>query len=236
LVATRCPKCATLGVFAAEDLDEVGRFLRCARCGTAWLARKFPDDLAAPAASPPARTASHGGTIIEGEVLKPGAGKAARRPRTPLKPYAMPPAPFAPRPSNRRLAVFGMTLTLIVLVGLAVPIVAAIPGLAGLFNAEGGLAIEKVKSASLRRGGIDTILVEGVLANHASHDVAVPAIRISLRTNAGGEVYSWEVEPTTTRLAPSESIGFRSALTNPVPGANQIAVSFVNRPLSIGMR
>ena len=50
MVATRCPKCATPGVFAAEDLDEVGRFVRCARCGTAWLARKFPGDLSALAA------------------------------------------------------------------------------------------------------------------------------------------------------------------------------------------
>src|SRR5205814_4635858 len=110
----------------------------------------------------------------------------------------------------RRLAAFGIALTAIVAIGLAVPIVAAIPGLAGLFSATDQLTLDGVKSESVRRGGVDTILIVGDLVNRTGRDLDVPAIRISLRTAMGGEVYSWEVEPTTARIGASETIGFRS--------------------------
>jgi predicted Zn finger-like uncharacterized protein len=238
-LATRCPKCATPGAFAADEIGEAGRFVRCPRCRTTWLARNIAGDVFGPAGSFPAPALRQPAPIIEGAVLKAARPRPApsAQPTAPAKPFVMPPPPFPPRPSNRRLAGLGIALTLVVILGLAVPIVAAIPGLAGLFNAGAGLTIEAVTSAALRRGGVDTIVVEGVLANHTERGVDVPAIRISLRTDAGGEVYSWQVEPTATRLAAGESIGFRSALTNPAPGADQIAVSLASRhPITIGMR
>jgi len=76
-----------------------------------------------------------------------------------------------------------------------------------------------------------------MLANHTSEESDVPALRISLRTELGGEVYSWVVQPATNRIAAHGSLGFRSALTNPVPGASQIAVTLLEaQPITVGMR
>ena len=239
----RCPKCGTPGGFAADEIGEAGRFVRCPRCRTTWLARNIRDDAFGRAGAHPPPAIRQPPKIIEGAVVRATRPRAqqtasANRPADPpARPFVMPPAPFPPRPNNRRLAALGIALTLVVILGLAVPIGAAIPGIASLFAPESGLTIEGVRSASLSRGGVDTILVEGSLANHTGRGVDVPAIRISLRSDAGGEVYSWQVEPTEMSLAAGETIGFRSALTNPSPGASQIAVSLAaRRPITIGMR
>jgi len=249
-VATRCPKCAEPPGFAAEEVGEAGRFVRCSRCGTSWLARRYPADVFS-RGSRRVPMLSRKPPIIEGEILPPldpGQASSARTINPPIAdigpiPAAgrkaaarLVPAPVARR-SGRRLIAVGLALSLLVVGGLAIPIAGAIPGVADLFATRQGLDFEQVKSASLRRGGSETLLVQGQLVNHGSHEVAVPAIRISLRTASGNEVYSWLVEPAATRLAAGQSLEFRSALTNPVPGAEDVALSFADRSvITVGLR
>ncbi len=209
---------------------------RCARCGTAWLARHVPGDVygAEAVASRPAPPRQS--LIIEGEVVA-----APRRPAyvavRPVPPAARPRAEIGRPPlSGRRLAGLGAAIGVAVLLALALPIAGAIPGLAGLFSSGDAIVLDQVTSSSQKVGGADVIMVEGELTNTTGGEMPVPAIRISLRTDDEGDAYSWLVEPSAMRLAAGASIGFRSALTNPVPGASRIAVSLAPREQRIGLR
>jgi hypothetical protein len=139
------------------------------------------------------------------------------------------------RPSARSLAAVGLGIVLVVAAALAIPIAGPFPGLAGLFS-EDGIALRAVKSSALQVEGSDAIVVEGELVNAGDHELPVPAVRISLQSELAGEVYSWLVEPTTTRLAAGGMIGFRSALANPVPGATRVALALAERAQQIGLR
>ncbi|HZP18782.1 MAG TPA: zinc-ribbon domain-containing protein [Bauldia sp.] len=245
-MATYCPQCSAPGLFAAETVGEAGRFVRCVRCGTVWLARRFANDVYGRPEGRALAVAARPRTIIEGEVIEAAPLRARQHRTTPPPPPASKGPgrtlrfddPPPPRTSNRRLAALGLVLTVIVIVGLAIPIIAAIPGFAGLFQADnGGLVIENVASAALQRGGVDTIIVQGTVVNRGRSAAPVPALRISLRTNQGGEAYSWDVQPAKLVLGPDESVSFRSALANPAPDAEQVAVDFAGpKPLAVSMR
>jgi predicted Zn finger-like uncharacterized protein len=43
VMTTACPHCAAPTAFSAEPVSSSGRMMRCARCGTSWLARLHPD-------------------------------------------------------------------------------------------------------------------------------------------------------------------------------------------------
>ncbi len=144
-------------------------------------------------------------------------------------------------PSDRRWlkgvgAVLGVAIAVFV---LGVPLVAALPELSpsGLPAESGQLAFDRVHSETMLNHGVKTLVVEGELVNRSDSDAAVPAIRVSLRSAGGAEVYSWLVEPTAAGLAPGRSIGFRSAIASPPAEASQVALRLAARENQIiGMR
>ena len=119
---------------------------------------------------------------------------------------------------------------------LRVPLVAALPQ-KGLPAEVEQLAFQRVHSETLVRNGVTTLVVEGELVNNSATDVVVPAIRVSLRSTAGAEVYSWLVEPDKAGLAPGGSIGFRSAVSAPPVDASKVTLKLAARQNQIiGMR
>jgi hypothetical protein len=134
---------------------------------------------------------------------------------------------------SRRLKAIGATLgVLVAAVVLRATIVAAFPDLSATAALAGGydhLDLQSVKSETLRIGTADTLLVEGEIVNRSDRDVLLPAVRVSLKGEDGQEVYSWLVEPAMAGLAPGKSIGFRSALASPPPGANRVTLHLAAR-------
>lgn len=228
-MTTRCPKCATPSAVAAGDLGAAGRMIRCQRCGTNWLARQIAGDVyRAPPIIARKPSPRRDPLIIEGELVLTARprSRSARR-------FEAPPAVIRrkspPWPLQRSLVVLVVGLVLIAAISATAPIVAALPGFSGIFTRTGGVAIEGLHSKAIRSRGGDAILVEGELVNSAAKTAAVPAIRISLRTEGADEVYSWVVEPAVASLAAGDAVGFRSVLANPVPGAVHVAASLIDR-------
>ena len=119
---------------------------------------------------------------------------------------------------------------------VVIPILTALPGLAGLFAGE-PIAFTGVRSTFLRSQDQDAIVVEGELVNTTDRTVGVPAIRISLRDAGSEEVFSWLVEPAAAELNAGASIGFRSAVASPVPGGEHVALSLASRTgVAVGTR
>jgi hypothetical protein len=137
---------------------------------------------------------------------------------------------------RRRLGPVLFALAVTIVAAFAAPTVTALPGVAEFFAAD-ALEFIGVRSTFLSVRGAPAILVEGELQNASGRAVAVPAIRISLRDAAGGEVYAWSVEPAVAALAAGGSLGFRSALAAPPPEGDHVALSFADRSGTIvGMR
>jgi predicted Zn finger-like uncharacterized protein len=229
----RCPKCKTPSLLSAGEVGEAGRLERCPACQTTWLARHFSktaNDFGRRDRRPVTRREP---LIIEGEFVPPirfesgfhgqgavgaGFGKSSSR-------------------AGRYGFFAGATALILMLIAvvLLTPAVSALPRLAGFASEEGSVALEAVSSKTVTLRGTEAILVEGNIVNRSDVDLDVPAIRIALKED-GSEVYSWLMEPTVQRVRAGETVGFRSAMASPRPGASQIALSLAARGDTAGER
>lgn len=114
-------------------------------------------------------------------------------------------------------------------------VVRAVPQTASLFRAIGlpvnlrGLAFDHVTTAEEQRNGVNILVVQGTIASTSRRPVSVPRLRFSVRSDGGHEIYAWTALPNRSRLAPGETMSFRSRLASPPPEARTIAVRFFTR-------
>jgi predicted Zn finger-like uncharacterized protein len=224
-MTVRCPQCATIAPLADEEIDAEGAMVRCRACGTRWLARRFDGD----PYSRPGIQRLNPADVVDALVIEhvgPGFERAAIPPRRA-------PAPAAGAPEGRRRGTPGWKAAgvalgaILAVVLLRSPIMAALPG--SLPDEVKSLQFTRVHSETLHRKGTSTLVVEGEITNRSAADVALPAIRITLRSPSGDPVSSWLVEPAVAGLAAGKSIGFRSALASPPPDAAQVTLDLAAR-------
>lgn len=193
--------------------------LRCRACGTRWLARVFDED---PYARKPIERMD-AGDIVDALVIEhvgPGFERAPVRARLP--------AAAAPKQDWRAWKIGGTVLgALVAIFLLRSPILAALPG--GLPDEVAALEFTSIRSETVHLSNGSTLIVEGEIVNRSAADIALPAIRITLRSPSGDPVSTWLVEPAVAGLGPGKSIGFRSALASPPPDAAQVTLDLVAR-------
>jgi hypothetical protein len=99
-----------------------------------------------------------------------------------------------------------------------------------------GLEIKLLRGALERGRNGQVLAVEGEISNRTAAAIDVPAVRVSLRSD-GTELYSWLVEPSTTRLDGGGALTFRSVLAAPPAGVDEVAFRLTERRDTIvGMR
>jgi predicted Zn finger-like uncharacterized protein len=228
-----CPNCATPSHIRAT-VGSSGRMVRCRQCGTTWLARAIDGD----PYQRRQRQAIAAPTDVADAIVIEHIGAGFKTPPPPLRRRARRRSPIA---ANRgAFKILGAALAVVVtIIVLRIPFVAALPQLAmaGLPDEVAKLEFQRVRSETVELRGVSTLFVEGEIVNRSDRDVALPAVRISLRSADGTEVSSWLVEPATAGLAAGRSIGFRSALASPPPAATQVTLKLAAREgQTIGLR
>ncbi len=228
-MAILCPSCAACQAISEETLG-AGRMLHCDWCGTRWIAR--------PHAENPFRRvafAAEPADVSDAVVIEHTAPGRGHQPASERRRRSAPP----PFPVDR-LWLKGLGIGVAVLAAffaLRVPLVAATLPQKSLAAEIERLAFQRVHSETLIKNGVKTLVVEGELVNTSASDVAVPAIRVALRSPTGAEVYAWTLEPTQAGLAPGASFGFRSAVSAPPANASQVTLKLAERENQIiGMR
>ena len=256
-MATACPHCAAPAKLSSEALDAGGRMMRCARCGTAWLARVHAEDHLGGEAGErhplPMRRPTR--PRFERVIDHVGPSFAQRPPRAakPARPAISARPAMSARPAvaanwtwPSRLFFFRTRLLGVwPSVTAAVTLVAIVAVLSlhwsGAMSDDGraqfaGLEIRLLRGAIEPAREGRALAVEGEIANRSDGELRVPAVRISLRSD-GSEVYSWLVEPTTTRLAAGRAVVFRSVLAAPPAGVDEVAFRLAEREDTvIGMK
>ena len=223
-----CPHCATPSDIRAA-VGATGRMARCRACGTTWLARVIDED----PYERRALAAAGAGDVSEAVVIEHiGAGFKPEAPRPHPRPSARPrlAALVASDGGALKILAAGLAVVLAVAV-LRIPFVAALPNLAppALPQDADQLEFQKVHSETVERQGAKALYVEGEIVNRSDRDIALPAVRISLRSPDGAEVQSWLMEPSIEGLAAGHSIGFRSAVASPSPVATQVTLKLAAR-------
>lgn len=245
-MAIVCPHCAAPAVTSAKTVDAAGRMLRCSRCGTNWMPRIHGSGHADQRSLPMARKAGrprfervidHADFKIPGKA-SPQAAKPEMRAR-PNEPK--------PNPSDRRyrgfatpaLTAWSSAVAVVLLVLVA--FVAFDPSVVGASPDDGaaqfsGLEVNLVRSTTRRVHTGQAVVVLGEIANRTNEEIAVPAVRLSVRSD-GEELYSWIVEPTRTQLAGGGAIQFHSLSAAPQAGFDEVAMRLVERQdISAGAR
>lgn len=214
-----CPSCATRYRVEPAALGEGGRRVRCARCGHVWRE-------AAPADSP--------------EPVAAGIAPAAERAEAAV---AAAPSAAAPRHRGRRRdwLAGGIAAGVVVaaVAGLVVArdeITRAWPPAARLYEAVGlaagaaeegrGLLIRDVVSERVLEGGVPTLLVRGAIENPTGRSRAVPALRATLKGEAGEELHRWTFTAPADALDAGQSTTFDDRLARPPDGAAGLSVRF----------
>jgi predicted Zn finger-like uncharacterized protein len=215
----RCPRCTSEQPFSAGSLDPRGEMVRCAVCGTRWLARPFEGLLP---------LADSKDTIAEAVVIDEEGPPFPQRQRRPSVARQLP--LWRGSLTDRRLKalgiIFGVVAAFFV---LRAPIVAALPETTGLPTGVGLLEFQRVHSETVRFGAVNTLYIQGEVVNRSPQHVALPAVEITLRSPSGAAITSWRVQLATDSLGAGRSIGFRSALAEPPPEATQVTLNLTER-------
>jgi len=92
-----------------------------------------------------------------------------------------------------------------------------------------GLQIPKndVTSRRVEIEGVPALLIEGKVTNVTSSRRTVPLLRGSLRDSGDRELAAWTFKTAAMKLAPGESVAFRTEVRRPPAAATGLSITFV---------
>ena len=219
-MAISCPNCGT-AANVNGDARRAGRLVRCRKCGTAWFARSVEDD-------PYARrdTAIAGdmdgvsdAVVIDDAVPRLRLGRQRLRPRRSSDRCSRRSPQACPSASSVIATILAVGFVM-----LRAPLVAAFPQLNSAARTA-GVEFRGITSETVKVGGGRTLIVQGQIVNTLATTVELPLVKIAIKGGDGSDLSTWVLQPAA-RLAPGQSIGFRSARASPPQNASEVTVSF----------
>lgn len=225
-----CPACATSYFVSDDAIGTNGRRVRCKSCGHDWHAaiEDEPLDLGSMATATllPADKAA---PVVEEEPAIPPPLPQAFRAREQEKRRARKAAK-----QGLSWAIFAVALisSLSFAYLMRDSIVSRVPGLASAYKAVGiqtnavGLEFEAVNA---RYAAHDTsrVVVSGALRNIRGYEIVAPAIRISMRDNAGREIGTHILKLDAAPVLPGKVQGFAAVVPNTDGRFASAATTFV---------
>jgi predicted Zn finger-like uncharacterized protein len=229
-----CPRCAVPAALSAEIVGTARRMLRCTRCNTTWFARMHALDpfMKASGGSPCLvarprfeRIVEHDGPSVSrqdrGQAVNPSEGGKVGM------------SPTARGFRMRRLvgAWFGAIVAVVIcssvtVLALQSAVVGAVPSVDTAQFA--GLEIRLISATVEPVHNQNAVIVIGEVANRTNGDLAVPAVRIAV-LSGGTERHAWLHQPAQIRLSAGEALTFRSFLTSPSAGVDEVAFRLAPR-------
>lgn len=236
-----CPSCSTRYFADAASLGPKGRSVRCASCGHTW--RATAEEEPAPAVA----EAAFGDADPLPEFDHPGEPPA---PAPAAAPHKAVRAKAAERRRRARATAAGVAWggvagAFALILGAAYlfrvevvslwPRAASAYALAGVEARAAGLRFEDIDAERVLENGAPVLVVTASVRNPTGRARDVPVVRLSLRDQAGGEVYAWHVALEAEQLEPGASTRFAARLARPPSDAEDLELIFaehVNGPVT----
>ncbi|MDB5451659.1 MAG: hypothetical protein JWO33_237, partial [Caulobacteraceae bacterium] len=238
-----CPECATSYFVDDAKIPRAGREVRCAACGTRWMAtqaRPAEADLELDIVQADAPAAGAPIEAIEPPALRP-------RPNREALPKAFR-AKVQEKKSVKAAAAAGavwggMGLMLALIVGAAflfrVDIVRIWPRTASAYASLRvpvnplGLEFEDVAASPALKDGHAALIVTGKIRNTKDQAVESPPLRIELLDKAGKRIAAKFADPENALIPPGETRHFSVSLLDPPLAAQDAEVGFaLNRKVA----
>jgi hypothetical protein len=87
-----------------------------------------------------------------------------------------------------------------------------------------GLSIRNVEYRNVTEDGQPVLAITGRLTNIATHEVAVPPIRVTLTDDDRRVLYNWTFSASAASLKPGQTVNFVTKLSSPPSGARHLQV------------
>lgn len=232
-----CPQCATRYQVDAGNFPSSGRNVRCAKCGHVWHQSgpvPEPDPESEMTTREPLPTPSHatGATAAQGIAHAPMSAIRTQ--------HAQEEHEEGRASSLGRAAVAAGWLLLTVLVfaiGWAavvfrdnvatwLPQTISLYGAAGLSVNPRGVDIADIAYQRRIEDGQVVLTVSGTIVNRSTHELSVPLVRVTLFDGDKHELYHWTFVPNVSTLQPSQATHFRTRLSSPPAGIQDLEVRF----------
>ena len=116
-----------------------------------------------------------------------------------------------------------------------VPIVKALPGMAGLYDKVGlpvnvrGLEFAGLNHQWMNKNGRAKLIVRGEILNITDEPMPVPQILFSMIDKSGLEFFQWTERAGPTTLQPKARARFRASIPAPADRVRQLKIRFANR-------
>lgn len=240
-----CPECATRYEVDGSKFPADGRKVRCKKCGHVWHQAAETQDAERaeieeavfnpppPEAPPPEAPAEEPESQPEPQWRAPSEDDETIAPATPALAKRL--------PATGMLTAAGWVglVAVILVIGWSAAsyrsqIVNAWPRSASLFSRLGmgvntrGIDFTDVRHTNEIEDGQPVLVITGKLVNVSGRKLDVPPLRVTLSDASKRPLYDWSFEPTSTALAPGQSVAFHTRLSNPPPAARHVDLRFAD--------
>lgn len=244
-----CPSCAARYEVDGAKFPAEGRKVRCKKCGHTW--HQLPDadqaEIEEAIFNPPPEP-----VIQEPEPeAEPEPEVEWRAPAKEDEVAEQPAAgfeedePVAAKPAKRgtggAMVILGWValVAVVLVIGFAAAnyrsqIVTIWPQSASLFSKLGmavnnrGLDFTDVRHLNQTEDGQPVLVITGKLVNVSSKRLDVPPLRVTLSDENKHAIYDWSFAPSSSALAPGQSVTFRTRLSNPPSATRHVEMHFAD--------
>jgi predicted Zn finger-like uncharacterized protein len=247
-----CPSCAARYDVDGSKFPPEGRKVRCQKCGHAWHQAPEADraEIEEAIFNPPPEPAPPGSNSEPEPEPEPAPRAEARAPMAEAEEeddYGVPEddAPVAVLPAARGARNAGIVagwialVAAVLVIGFAAAnyrtqIVTVWPKSASLFSSLGmavnatGLDFTDIRHTNQTEDGQPVLVITGKLVNKSAKKLDVPPLRVTLSDANHRAIYNWSFDPASKPLAPGQSVGFRTRLSNPPPEARHVEMRFAD--------
>ncbi|MGN6516821.1 MAG: DUF3426 domain-containing protein [Rhizomicrobium sp.] len=243
-----CPECATRYEVDGSKFPAEGRKVRCKKCGHVWHQAAETHDAERaeieeavfnPPPPPPPEPEPAAPAVEEAEPQPEPQWRAPAEDSVAEEPAAAPLIKRLPAAGMLTAAGWVGLVAVILVIGWSAAsyrsqIVNAWPRSASLFSRLGmavntrGIDFTDVRHTNQIEDGQPVLVITGKLVNVSGRKLDVPPLRVTLSDAGKRPLYDWSFEPTSTALAPGQSVAFHTRLSNPPAAARHVDLRFAD--------
>jgi len=242
-----CPNCAARYEVDGTQFPAEGRKVRCKKCGHVWHQAAETDraEIEETIFNPPPDAEPAPEPVIEDEAPQPAWRAPAVEEEDQADEDFRLDEPEMATPAKRGAGTALVMLGWIALVAVILvigwsaanyrsQIVGIWPQSASLFSKLGmavntrGLDFADVRHINQTEDGQPVLVITGKVVNVTSKKLDVPPLRVTLSDANKHGIYDWTFTPSSTALAPGQSVAFRTRLSNPPSATRHVELRFAD--------